>query len=76
MALDQPFCVICFCDLPQPGICPECEKAENKWKLIGYTGEECKNCGRVRVELFENGAKICEKCGWNEAEEEYKPRNY
>lgn len=39
----------------------------DKGKLIGYTGEECKNCGRVRVELFENGDKICEKCGWDQS---------
>lgn len=48
----------------------------DKGKLIGYSGEECKKCGRVRVELFENGDKICEKCGWNEVKEEYEPRNY
>lgn len=30
MALDQPFCVICFCDLPQPGLCPDCKKAEDE----------------------------------------------
>jgi hypothetical protein len=37
-----------------------------KVKLIGYTGDECKNCGRVRVELWENGDKVCEKCNWNQ----------
>lgn len=30
MALDQPFCVICFCDLPQPGLCSDCKKAEDE----------------------------------------------
>lgn len=32
MALDQPFCVICFCDLPQPGLCSDCKKVEEEKK--------------------------------------------
>lgn len=34
-------------------------------KSIGYTGEECPNCGRLRVEVFENGFEICDKCNWS-----------
>lgn len=48
----------------------------DKGKLIGYTGEECKNCGRVRVEQWENGDKVCEKCSWDQVKEEYAPRDY
>lgn len=33
-------------------------------ELIGYTGEECPNCGRVRVEKWSCGKHICEKCHW------------
>lgn len=35
-----------------------------------YTGERCKNCNRVRVELVD-GRKICEKCQWNQDTNEY-----
>lgn len=45
--------------------------ATEKGKLIGYTDEECKNCGRLRVELWENGDKVCEKCNWNQDRGEY-----
>ena len=41
-------------------------------KLIGYINEKCSNCGRVRVELFENGDKVCEKCNWNQDKKEYE----
>lgn len=27
MAL-QPFCVVCFCDLPEPGLCQDCQNEE------------------------------------------------
>ena len=30
----------------------------------GYTGDECENCGRVRVEHYSEGVDICEKCRW------------
>ena len=33
-------------------------------KCEGYTGEECENCGRVRVEHYSNGFDICDKCDW------------
>ena len=34
-------------------------------ELIGYTGEACPKCGRVRVEEYTDGTKVCEKCEWN-----------
>lgn len=40
-------------------------------KEIGYTGEECINCGRVRVIKFESGKRICEKCSFDQDEKEY-----
>ena len=30
----------------------------------GYTGQECPNCGRIRVEHYSGGYDICEKCLW------------
>lgn len=43
-----------------------------KGKCLGYTDEECINCGRLRVELFENGDEICEKCKFNQLTEEFE----
>ena len=40
-------------------------------KLIGYTGEPCPNCGRLRVEHYESGLEICEKCNWCEQTKSY-----
>lgn len=31
---------------------------------LGYTGDECPNCGRVRVKAWTCGKHICEKCHW------------
>lgn len=31
---------------------------------LDYTGDECPNCGRVRVVETESGKRICEKCHW------------
>ena len=39
--------------------------------LIGYTGEECPNCGRARVEAWTCGKRICEKCHWCIEDNEY-----
>jgi len=41
-------------------------------KLIGYINKVCANCGRLRVELYENRDKICEKCNWNQDKNEYE----
>lgn len=40
-------------------------------KSLGYTGEECPNCGRIRVEAFENGLEICDKCNWSKQLNDY-----
>lgn len=45
----------------------EYKKQDNYYKakgfLLGYTGKECINCGRNRVEKYSTGVEICEKCG-------------
>lgn len=33
-------------------------------ECLGYTDEECPNCGRMRVEKWSCGKRICEKCHW------------
>ena len=38
---------------------------------LGYTGECCPNCGRVRVEEWSCGKRICEKCNWCIEDENY-----
>ena len=38
--------------------------AEHFGKCLGYDSEPCPNCGRVRLENYENGKQVCEKCGW------------
>ncbi len=46
-----------------------------KWgKCIGYTGTPCPQCGRYRVELYENGKRVCEKCEWCIEDETYIDR--
>jgi len=35
-------------------------------ELIGYTCDECMNCGRIRVEIYKSGKKICEKCDYDQ----------
>ena len=45
---------------------------EDKRELIGYNGEKCICCGRVRVEIYTNGDKICEKCNMNQDTKEFE----
>lgn len=45
---------------------------KDRGNLIGYTGDKCINCGRARVDLWENGDKICEKCNMNQETKEYE----
>ena len=33
---------------------------------LGYDDQECNSCGRLRVEKYSDGARICEKCGWDQ----------
>ena len=45
----------------------EKEKHDNYFKLkgkcLGYIQKPCISCGRIRVEKYDNGNLICEKCG-------------
>ena len=41
-------------------------------KPIKYSNQNCVKCARLRVELYENGHLICEKCDWNHSTSEYK----
>lgn len=44
----------------------------SKWgKCLGYSSEPCPNCGRYRLERYENGKEICEKCEWCPQDENY-----
>lgn len=40
-------------------------------ECLGYTGENCINCGRLRVEKWSNGLRICEKCNYDQDKKEY-----
>lgn len=50
------------------------EKYNNYIKVrgnyLGYIGEPCCNCGRCRVEKYDNGNLICEKCGTDQKTKE------
>jgi len=46
---------------------------DDKGELIGYTEDACNNCGRMRVELYENGDRVCERCNWNQNKNKYEP---
>lgn len=43
-------------------------------KCLGYTGTPCPNCGRYRLELYENNKRVCEKCSWCVEDESYIDR--
>lgn len=45
---------------------------KEKGKCCYYIDKECINCGRLRVELFENGDEICERCKFNQLTEEFE----
>lgn len=51
-----------------------------KGKLLGYIGEPCPNCGRLRVERWSCGKDICEKCSWCIQDDDYffedEPQHY
>lgn len=40
-------------------------------KRLGYTDTPCPNCGRYRLELYENNKRVCEKCEWCVEDEKY-----
>lgn len=41
------------------------------WKRLRYSNTPCPNCGRFRLELYENGKERCEKCAWCPQENRY-----
>lgn len=43
----------------------------NWGKYLGYNGTPCPNCGRYRLEYYENGKERCEKCAWCPQENRY-----
>lgn len=43
-------------------------------KYLGYSADPCPNCGRYRLERYENGKEVCEKCGWCPQDGEYVDR--
>ncbi|WP_342505652.1 hypothetical protein [Sporosarcina sp. FSL K6-2383] len=49
----------------------ELKRLESLPKPIKYVSDECVKCGRVRVELYDNGHLICEKCNWSHTTNEY-----
>lgn len=40
-------------------------------KCLGYSETLCPNCGRQRLERYESGKDICEKCHWCPQEQRY-----
>ena len=46
---------------------------KGRGEILRYTTKECTKCHRLRVELYENGERICEKCNWNQDTNEYEP---
>ena len=44
-------------------------------KYLGYGPEPCPECGRYRLERYENGKEVCEKCGWCPQLREYVDRD-
>lgn len=49
------------------------EFEEKYGHILHYTADKCKGCGRVRVELWSSGKRICEKCYLNQDTLEYEP---
>jgi len=42
---------------------------------IKYIDKECVGCGRLRVELYDDGSEICEKCNLNQSTKEYEDKS-
>lgn len=48
-----------------------CPYKEEEIYPIKYASVDCPNCNRRRVEEYNNGELICEKCNWNVTKKEY-----
>lgn len=40
-------------------------------KYLAYSNMPCPNCGRYRLERYENGKSVCEKCQYSPEEGRY-----
>lgn len=47
------------------------EKEDDLGDYMGYANEPCPKCGRMRVEFWSSGKRICEKCRWCVEDESY-----
>lgn len=46
-----------------------------RWgRSLGYSTEPCPKCGRVRLEQYQNGKQVCEKCEWCPQDQVYVDR--
>lgn len=54
----------------------EMDKFDSLPKPIKYVSQQCDKCERVRVEVYDNGHLICEKCNWNHTTNEYSFRKF
>ena len=44
--------------------------------VIKYDNKECVKCSRLRVEIYQSGIKVCEKCGTDQNTGEYVEDRY
>ncbi|EEW56920.1 hypothetical protein SCH4B_4388 [Ruegeria sp. TrichCH4B] len=54
----------------------EAEYREREGWEGDYNGEECSQCGRLRVMLCNNGKRVCEKCRWSPELDGYVSREF
>ena len=47
-----------------------------KDKYIKYSNKDCVQCGRHRVEIYESGMEVCEKCGTDQKTGKYVDDKY
>ena len=57
------------------------EQRRNKYfktlgNYLGYDSKKCISCGRFRVNIFDNGNRVCEKCGTDQKTGEYYYNKY
>lgn len=44
-------------------------------RCLGYSSTPCPKCGRIRLENYESGKQVCEKCSWCPQDGKYVDRN-